>query len=915
VRLEQFHANVAAVKGSYSDIMVSLDGNREKGVVSTEVIAMIKGKKSVIEPGKYGKVNIIIAGAPASGKGTQCEVIKEEFGVVHLSTGDMLRAAVKAGTDVGKKAKEYMDGGKLVPDEVIIGIVKDRLEEDDCKTKGWLLDGFPRTRVQAQALEEAGIVADCFVFLDVPDEVLVERVVGRRTDPVTGKIYHMTFAPPETEEIAGRLTQRSDDTEEKVKVRLEQFHANVAAVKGSYSDIMVSLDGNREKGVVSTEVVKMIKARKADGHIKIIQGQEHRGMKVKENKGNFARIDMTGSLDSTFPDNGVWLRIIQINDVYELDNFPHFKNLVDEKSNCDAGMVLVILSGDFIAPSLLSGLDRGRGMIDTMNKSGITHVCFGNHECDVPMPDLASRIKESKFRWINTNMRDIDGILDVNTDPHEIFEVKSANGKYSRKLGMLGLLTEDPSVYRPGAFGGAVIEPVLECTKKYMKEVMKPLGLDLVVPMTHQRMDPDRKFCKSFTGDVFPIVIGAHDHEPYDETHEGSRVIKTGMDGHLTAVVDIKWDSPADDEPYVLAEMVGTQTYPPDKDILKVVQGHKKILNELEAARLFNLSNWLIGENTVFSTKDNRLRPSTGSMALCSMFRMGMRADCCVCNSGAIRAGKVYPKEHEWFTWSDLKAEVPFRTELTVVKMPGKVLDEAIRYSRRLARQDPPSSSGGYLQHCDEIEMDQETCTIQKVGGKPFDPDGEYMLALPIDIIRGIDNHVPILEWAATAPPGCCSANDEGKPAKIVMVEMFSAMMWLDMGKFQEIDENGDGILSHDEVRARAKDVFGEAVADLVADNIFHIADINKKGYITPVDMMVIQYAAHDMKEHIGTEDEVAAMQEVAAHVLGKRASSIEVQGVMMEMAHVLDTDASGSIDREEVMKAAGKISRTSILG
>lgn len=109
--------------------------------------------------------------------------------------------------------------------------------------------------------------------------------------------------------------------------------------------------------------------------------------------------------------------------------------------------------------------------------------------------------------------------------------------------------------------------------------------------------------------------------------------------------------------------------------------------------------------------------------------------------------------------------------------------------------------------------------------------------------------------------------------------------------------------------------MFGEAVADLVVDNIFHIADINKKGHITPVDMMVIQYAAHDMKEHIGTEDEVAAMQEVAAHVLGKRASSIEVQGVMMEMAHVLDTNASGSIDREEVMKAAGKISRTSILG
>mmetsp|Transcript_59309 Transcript_59309/g.171364 ORF Transcript_59309/g.171364 Transcript_59309/m.171364 type:complete len:262 (+) Transcript_59309:284-1069(+) len=204
--------------------------------------------------------NIIIAGAPASGKGTQCEVIKEKFGVVHLSTGDMLRAAVAAGTEVGKMAKDFMDSGKLVPDEVIIGVVKDRLDESDCKDNGWLLDGFPRTQAQAQALADAGVSADCFLFLDVPDEVLVERVVGRRTDPETGKIYHMKFSPPEDEEVLKRLEQRSDDTEEKVKVRLEQFHANVDAVKDSYTDIMVVIDGNRAPDVVSKDIVDAIES-------------------------------------------------------------------------------------------------------------------------------------------------------------------------------------------------------------------------------------------------------------------------------------------------------------------------------------------------------------------------------------------------------------------------------------------------------------------------------------------------------------------------------------------------------------------------------------------------------------------------------------------------------------------------------
>lgn len=207
-------------------------------------------------------VNIIIAGAPASGKGTQCEMIKEEFGVVHLSTGDMLRAAVAAGTDVGVQAKEFMDSGKLVPDEVIIGIIRDRLDEADCKEQGWLLDGFPRTAAQAEALADAGCTADCFLFLDVPDASLVERVVGRRTDPETGKIYHLTFSPPpaDDEELINRLDHRSDDTEEKVVVRLEQFHANVAAVKGSYEDIMISIDGNRAPADVSTDILESIRS-------------------------------------------------------------------------------------------------------------------------------------------------------------------------------------------------------------------------------------------------------------------------------------------------------------------------------------------------------------------------------------------------------------------------------------------------------------------------------------------------------------------------------------------------------------------------------------------------------------------------------------------------------------------------------
>jgi len=207
---------------------------------------------------------LIMAGVPTSGTGEQCELIKQKYGVVHLKTGDMLRDAVAAGTDVGKQAKDYMDAENLVPDDVIIGVVKERLKKPDCVESGWLLDGFPRTSAQAKALTDAGVTADCFIVLNVPDDVLLERVVGRRTDPVSGKIYQ-TFIPPDGEDILARA-QRSDDTEEEVKVRLEHFHSNVAAVKGSYADIAFEVDSTKKPEYVSEMIMKSIDARIGTTH-------------------------------------------------------------------------------------------------------------------------------------------------------------------------------------------------------------------------------------------------------------------------------------------------------------------------------------------------------------------------------------------------------------------------------------------------------------------------------------------------------------------------------------------------------------------------------------------------------------------------------------------------------------------------
>ncbi|KAI5674464.1 hypothetical protein M9H77_14828 [Catharanthus roseus] len=217
-----------------------------------------KYKALKISGSKAEPFKVMISGAPASGKGTQCEMIVQKFGLVHVSTGDLLRAEVSAATEIGNRAKEYMNSGRLVPDDIVTAMVKTRLSVKDAKEKGWLLDGYPRSSAQAKSLEELKIRPDVCIILEVPDEVLIDRCVGRRLDPVTGRIYHITHFPPENEEIKARLVIRPDDTEEKVKSRLQIYKQNMEATSSTYADILRKIDGNRPKEVVFKEIEALL---------------------------------------------------------------------------------------------------------------------------------------------------------------------------------------------------------------------------------------------------------------------------------------------------------------------------------------------------------------------------------------------------------------------------------------------------------------------------------------------------------------------------------------------------------------------------------------------------------------------------------------------------------------------------------
>jgi adenylate kinase len=207
-------------------------------------------------------MRMILVGPPGAGKGTQAARLVEQFKIPHISSGDMFRAAAKAGTPLGLEADRHMKQGHLVPDELTIGLILERIKQPDC-AHGFMLDGFPRTRPQAEALDqalaEANVALDAVVLIEVPDQLLEERTCGRRTDPDTGKIYHLKYNPPPAD-IVDRLVHRKDDTIESVKMRMAKYHSETAPIIPYYSQrgILKKVDGVGEPDVITQRLIAVL---------------------------------------------------------------------------------------------------------------------------------------------------------------------------------------------------------------------------------------------------------------------------------------------------------------------------------------------------------------------------------------------------------------------------------------------------------------------------------------------------------------------------------------------------------------------------------------------------------------------------------------------------------------------------------
>lgn len=538
----------------------------------------------------------------------------------------------------------------------------------------------------------------------------------------------------------------------------------------------------------------------------------------------------------------ITLRIISVNDVYEIKNFAHYATCRKELS-IGPTLTIGVLPGDFIAPSLLSSLDKGVGMADCMDASGIDYVCFGNHEDDLTSQNLERRIQGSKFVWLNSNMEGFRQ-FDERTPEYVIIEV--GNDMQKRKVALLGLNCDDMSILKEGAFNGAKVLNVIDTTKKLIDKLMREDGVDLVIPLTHQRMNMDIALLKACPS--LPLVVGGHDHDPYLQVVDhGTQtvtdylskaatpksvscgtVVKTGLDAENFAICDVVWRDAASTVPEVSVSLKKAEEYQEDPEVKARIANHTKVIEELD-----NTTLWFLPTGVEFSSKGAKLRPTTVGCFICSTLRAALNVDCAMVNGGAVRGSTNYIDKTN-FTYADLKKEVTYSSEMVVVRLPGQVISDTVAWTRKFALQNPPVKKGYYMEIDSGMTFNKETMQVETIMGAPIDMTKMYSVAISQMHVAGFENIVPLVEF--TKSDGFIPLpEDTGIGLKEIIVDYFSRQIWTDLltkSSFEDMDQDGSGYIDKEELYAVAEKSFGHA-SRLMVDNLFAMADDSGDGKIS----------------------------------------------------------------------------------
>jgi len=577
------------------------------------------------------------------------------------------------------------------------------------------------------------------------------------------------------------------------------------------------------------------------------------------------------------------LRILGINDVYELDNFPRVKTLLNQhKANVQKENVVTTLAGDFVAPSLLSSLDGGAGMVEVLNALPIDYVCFGNHESDIPYLKLKMRIREFGGVWLNSNMPGFELAM----PEYSLQRLRGLDGNPdARSVAFIGLVIgggQYSSIYREGVFGGAGknIVPVNEAAPTVSNDVRgKHPDVDEVIPLTHQDMAQDVDLAK--TG-LFPVIIGGHDHEVLHEVH-GDRdcpVVKSGSDAHNVSIIDLEWSDDPAAPPSVTVQIEPVAGYEPDPDMVAMVERIMETVKELELATLYELR-----PDEIISSINVRTQQTSLGELVATAIREVFRCDAAVLNSGALRGNREYA---EGISYGDLKRECPFPSPIVVTQMPFEVLREAVHQSRQpwwdIKEGEQPKEHASALQVDEGIRVRSDHVPIA-IRRAPPELGKLYSVACDTRVLA----RNPIFckycqEFPSRIPP-----DDAGRPVLPILAEFFCGMLW------RQLIEHADA-------------GSGQSTLEL---EITRSASMASKDRRAGVRQKAACNAGFDSIDVNG--DEIIDREELTRAVercLGRRVSSRIVVEQMMSM---MDEDNDGQISREELRDGMSKISRSKL--
>lgn len=541
-------------------------------------------------------------------------------------------------------------------------------------------------------------------------------------------------------------------------------------------------------------------------------------------------------------------RIFHINDIYELDQLPLLKAHVHGMgSGSGCRNVVTTVAGDFVAPSLLSSLDQGTGMIACMNQVPVDIVCFGNHEADIPVAALSQRIREFQGAWINSNMRDFG----VKLPEYHVVELRD-NDDTIRKVIFLGLVLG--KIYRKGAFGGAaetIRYPVEVAIELHDRALAEHPDAECVIPLTHQDLDDDVKLAE--TG-LFPVILAGHDHFVHCQQHGACHIIKAGQDACNVCVVDLVWPlhSGIREGPKVNYQVVPLKQakpkkgevvlkpwqpmFPPDTEMIETVAFWQKPAEELKAATLMEFPPL----SAPLSSIGTRFHEATMATLIATALRDALEGDAGLINGGAIRGERDY--EDGKVTFAHLNVEVPYPSSVIVVSIDGQTLSDAVKVSRRKWLEQPGEENNQGLHMDSSMKVDEQNNVVM-VAAEPLIPDHFYHVAIDAHVLR----RNPVFSQYCERHPERIPADDSGQPALPTLVKYFCMMAWrrlIDMNEdgcvseaeidwlVESADANKDGRLDEAElVNAIRRRMGGNMASGVLAKRMLSLVDVDHHGF------------------------------------------------------------------------------------